>query len=189
MITEPGLWETGDAVCEEGKPNFSGKGMHVREESILHDMEAAAIYFAGSYFFSPHQMHFLKVVSDHGDGKVNAERLSGIMEEKASLLVEYLEMLFAYEAEKESQGKGDVKTQSEDTAKKSGFSLEKIYEELHCSESMKHSVFQLVKYCRSAHIDYEKEFREMRDFGELPCRDRREGKRVLDRLKKKLLGF
>ena len=34
----------------------------------LYDMEAAAIYQAGSYFVGPHQMQFLKVVSDEGNG-------------------------------------------------------------------------------------------------------------------------
>lgn len=31
---------------------------------FLYDMEAAAIYQAGAYFFGPHQMSFLKIVSD-----------------------------------------------------------------------------------------------------------------------------
>lgn len=29
-------------------------------------MEAAAIYQAGNYYYAPHQMLFLKVVTDHG---------------------------------------------------------------------------------------------------------------------------
>lgn len=32
----------------------------------LYDMEAAAVYQAGAYYFGPHQMTFLKVVTDHG---------------------------------------------------------------------------------------------------------------------------
>ena len=32
----------------------------------LYDMEAAAVYQAGAYYFGPHQMSFLKVVTDHG---------------------------------------------------------------------------------------------------------------------------
>ena len=33
----------------------------------LYDMEAAAVYQAGSYYLGPHQMSFLKVVSDDGN--------------------------------------------------------------------------------------------------------------------------
>lgn len=32
----------------------------------LYDMEAAAVYQAGAYFFGPHQMMFLKIASDNG---------------------------------------------------------------------------------------------------------------------------
>ena len=37
------------------------------QDTVLYDMEAAAVYQAGSYFFGPHQMSFLKVVSDFGE--------------------------------------------------------------------------------------------------------------------------
>ena len=39
-----------------------------RRKEILVDMEAAAIYQAGNYYYAPHQMLFLKVVTDHGTG-------------------------------------------------------------------------------------------------------------------------
>lgn len=45
----------------------------------LYDMEAAAVYQAGAYYFGPHQMTFLKVVTDHGvagDGKSDSRSRS-----------------------------------------------------------------------------------------------------------------
>ena len=38
----------------------------------VHDMEAAACYEAGNFYYGPHQMIFLKVVTDHG---IEKERL------------------------------------------------------------------------------------------------------------------
>ena len=38
----------------------------------VHDMEAAAFYEAGNFYYGPHQMIFLKVVTDHG---IENERL------------------------------------------------------------------------------------------------------------------
>ena len=36
------------------------------ERVTVHDMEAAAFYEAGNFFYGPHQMMFLKAVTDHG---------------------------------------------------------------------------------------------------------------------------
>ena len=41
-------------------------GRGTGKKGILVDMEAAAIYQAGNYYYAPHQMLFLKVVTDHG---------------------------------------------------------------------------------------------------------------------------
>ena len=43
-----------------------------REAVVLHDMEGAAIYQAGSYWLGPHQMSFIKVISDHGTDQISA---------------------------------------------------------------------------------------------------------------------
>ena len=63
----------GTAVREDsGGSCGAGKG-GTESEGSLYDMEAAAVYQAGRFFFGPHRMMFLKVVSDHGaDGTVTA---------------------------------------------------------------------------------------------------------------------
>ncbi len=245
VVTEPVAWEK-----KEGEGGQDCRSMihtdhdrecsdmeHQREtaeglsgEIFLHDMEAAAVYFTGSYFFSPHQMHFLKVVTDHGmdlgesdavfraeDGKKTdfLKKIEELMQESLPELLAYLELLYSYDCALHgetrdnyavdepavgnssldgsalSHSAGQNLSGSTGGAGKS-FSvqeqnLEKIYEEFCCSQTMKHSVFQCVKYWHLVQVDYEKELQSMRAAGELPCRDRREGKKKWEKLKQKLL--
>ena len=52
----------------------------------MYDMEAAAIYQVGIHFFGPHQMFFLKIVSDKGSAKeVSKEHAAHIMEQYQDL--------------------------------------------------------------------------------------------------------
>lgn len=50
----------GQSVCDESMTQVEGARQSV------HDMEAAAFYEAGNFFYGPHQMMFLKVVTDYG---------------------------------------------------------------------------------------------------------------------------
>lgn len=43
-------------------------GTGQRKDGCVYDMEGAAVYQAGACYFAPHQMVFLKLVSDHGEG-------------------------------------------------------------------------------------------------------------------------
>lgn len=178
IITEPEIWKN---VEIQGKEMDS-----FQAEICLHDMEAAAVYVAGSYFLSPHQMHFLKVVTDHGEKEISIEKC----EEAVPELLEYLEMLFLQEKEKNFA----LKDSSSDIDKKKkipecgmDFGSERICEEFHCSQSMKHTLLQYIRYWQLMETDYQKELQIMRDNGELPCKDRREGKKKLEELKNRLL--
>ncbi len=53
-------------VITGAKP-FQKDDLEKSKETCLYDMEASAIYQSGSYFFGPHQMFFLKTISDCGD--------------------------------------------------------------------------------------------------------------------------
>lgn len=162
VITEPCAWEE-----KEG-------------DLYLHDMESAAVYFSGSYFLAPHQMHFIKVVSDHGtvpgskahEGAIGARGLEGIMQEAFPKLLKYLEVLFWYESKKSLPM--NLENENE---------LETIYEEFCCSQTMKHSLCQCVRYWKLSGIDYESTLQKMRQEGELPCMDRREGKKKFEEFK------
>ena len=61
---------------------------------ILYDMEAAAIYQAGIHFFGPHQMIFLKIVSDRGIiEKVSKEQIALLMEKYQECIIDYMEQI------------------------------------------------------------------------------------------------
>lgn len=159
VVTEP-------EILREGLDNFPGEG--------LHDMEAAAIYQAGSRFLGPHQMSFIKVISDSGTGgELCAKELTEIMEAGTEDFLKFLADCVEWNVHE-----GEQASEQE---------FEQLCEELHCSETMRMAVRQCVKYWSLSGIDYQKVIRQMREQKELPCRDRREGKKRFGELKKRLL--
>lgn len=150
------------------------------DAGVLYDLEAAAVYQAGSYFFGPHQMSFLKVVSDSGNG-------SGVSKEKAEqLTTAHLEEITAYITKLRciQQNQNSQKTVlKEEQARE----IEKLCDELRCSKVMELSLKQYLKYCMLAEIDYNMAVKAMYQEGSLPCHDKREGKKRLEELKRRLL--
>ena len=73
IITEPVVWEmSGD---NRDKLHLSRK-QHINDcRVLLHDMESAAVYQAGSFWLGPHQMSFMKAVSDEGKGEKITPRI------------------------------------------------------------------------------------------------------------------
>lgn len=166
LVTEPHVLEKG--------PDVTGQ-VHL-QDAILHDMEAAAIYQAGARLLGPHQMHFIKVVSDSGEGReVDAKKLEEIMEGAADSFLHYLSVCM----EQERPQKTVDKVHQEE--------WENLCEQLHASETMGMAVRQCIRYWMLAGVDYQSVLGRMRERGELPCKDRREGKRRFAELKKRLL--
>ena len=146
----------------------------------LYDMEAAAIYQAGSYFVGPHQMQFLKVVSDEGNGAaVTPERLTECMSLHVGDIVTFLDTL--QEVTREQKEQSLVFSEKEQKW------VEKLCADMHCSAVMKASVEQLCRYWKLSGIDYVSYISDMYAQGMLPCKDKREGKRQIDAFKKELL--
>ena len=70
----------------EGYAKVETAGLNAQNEEAMkaeviaptvHDMEAAAFYEAGNFYYGPHQMIFLKVVTDHGIEKDRLQNDSG----------------------------------------------------------------------------------------------------------------
>ena len=70
----------------EGYAKVETAGLNAQNEEAMkaeviaptvHDMEAAAFYEAGNFYYGPHQMIFLKVVTDHGIEKERLQNDSG----------------------------------------------------------------------------------------------------------------
>lgn len=145
--------------------------------AALYDMEGAAIYQAGSYFFGPHQMIFLKVVSDEGDaGAVSKEQALHLMENNQDVLFDFIVKLQRLV----SHGERSSRRQEYDGL------VRKLAEDLHCSKAMRDALAQHMHYLELAGTDYPSVIREMYREGVLPCKDKREGKLCFEELKRRL---
>lgn len=160
------------------EPDILKNGLDNLEEEGLHDMEAAAIYQAGSYFLEPQKMSFIKVISDFGQGKnIHAKELTEIMKMATEPFLEYLMECMERDVKNTQADKQQIREQE----------LEDLCQQLHCSQTMRTIVGQCIKYWSLAGIDYPTVLRQMREQKKLPCENRREGKKRLEELKRKLL--
>lgn len=173
VVTEAGILKEGlDGPYREG----------------LHDMEAAAIYQTASRLLGPHQMRFFKVISDNGKGeKISAQELTKIMETGAEAFVKYLKEYRGPDFTG-ARAEGEVCDALADKNREvCGREFEELCQQLYCSEAMRIAVRQCIKYWSLAGVDYQTVLGQMREQNELPCRDRREGKKRFEELKKRLL--
>ena len=149
-------------------------------DGFLYDMEASSIYQAGAYFFGPHQMSFLKVVTDEGNVQEwSAEMLKQSIVGAVPGIRSYLDELRKIDGIKKLQNKKAMGEVSE--------LAQKLNEDMHCSAVMQTAVMQHLKYAVLAGIDYQGIIEEMYQAGELPCKDKREGKRCFEEFGRKLL--
>ena len=108
----------------------------------LYDMEAAAVYQAGSYFFAPHQMMFLKAVSDHGEaGDLTADDVRQCMKTYKDSIVQFLAQLA--KAGHDSLQKTRISQKQEADAEEW---CRKLCADLHCSKTMEHMLRQYIRY-------------------------------------------
>lgn len=145
----------------------------------LYDMEAAAIYQAGIRFLEPHQMIFLKIVSDHGAPEdVSKERIAQLMEHYQDRIWEYTSQLSAI-----SQDSNGCKSPLQQDEKEL---TEAFCTDLHCSKAMRDSMKQYIRYLALTGTDYRAVIRDMYGSGLLPCKDKREGKLRFEEFKRRL---
>lgn len=151
----------------------------ISSDDALYDMEAAAVYQAGAYDFGPHQMVFLKVVSDKGYAKeTSKEQLEQVMDTYADRLCAFVEQLSRISAAR-ALGVNGWSKQWEDFT-------DRLCGDLHCSKVMRDRLRQYIRYCTLAGVDVEAVVSDMYDCGLLPCKDKREGKQRFEELKRRL---
>lgn len=151
----------------------------LEEGFCLYDMEAAAVYQAGAYYLGPHQMSFLKVVSDNGNARHLTPDLIGcLMEENREGIADYIKVLQAAAC---GQCGEAVFTQETEEL------FERLCADLHCSRVMSEALRQHMRYFVLSGADFESVTEEMYREGRLPCKDKREGKKCLEELGKRLL--
>lgn len=149
--------------------------MELSGQEGLFDMEAAAVYQAGVYFFAPHQMCFLKVASDHGIDfrKVTREQIEQI-------LLSHVDEIAGFAMRLYDMGKRTVSS----TPKVEGFQT--LCHDLHCSKTMEELLWQHLRYCALAGVDVKPVIEALYREKKLPCKDKREGKVCFDELKQRL---
>ncbi|MDE6055675.1 MAG: hypothetical protein K2G55_18400, partial [Lachnospiraceae bacterium] len=145
----------------------------------LYDMEAAAVYQTGIHFFGPHQMIFLKVVSDSGAvEEISREQVEHLMEKYQDCIFDHIEQI-SYITQK-NMCRMNRLHQEEDRL------IETFCADLHCSKSMRDSMQQYIRYLTLAGIDYVSVTRDMYEKELLPCKDKREGKLRFEEFKRRL---
>ncbi len=154
------------------------------EAGILYDMEAAAIYQAGVHFAGPHQMSFLKLVSDSGvrskkDGAhMAAEAVEGLIAPKMDEIIKYIDtVLLSVQKDKDKYS----------LSSENQMLFAKTVKDMHCSKSMERELMQQFRYHELSQNSLAEEINKMYDEGKLPCRDKRTGKVYFDELKRAVL--
>lgn len=149
------------------------------ENPVLYDMEAASIYQAGACFLGPHQMSFLKIVSDDGNPKEVTQ------EQTADLIALHIDDISGYlDRLQKAAHKTD---QKEDFCAADETLLKKLYADMHCSCAMSDAIRQHVRFALLSGRDYTSVIRAMYQEQKLPCKSKREGKNRLEELKRRLL--
>lgn len=144
-------------------------------DSVVYDMEAAAVYQAAAFFVGPHRMHFIKLVSDAGE-RIDQSKITELFALQEEKICGYIDMLLSACVDKAS---------IDDT--KSSWNIDRLISDMRCSKVMGDQLAQLIKYCRLSGIDYKAVLDEYYTKGLLPCESKREGKKCLFELKQRLL--
>lgn len=182
-----------------GAHGKSISGETAADTFCLYDMEAAAVYQAGSYYFGPHQMSFLKVISDDGSPEnVTPSQIGRLIGQNMEPIADYITTLQTILREDPGTRKFPVRRpegtlvpeRPQESLQKDALSqeLEQLCLDLHCSRTMSESLRQHIRYCILTGTDYASVLKEMYREGKLPCRNKREGKQYLEELKERLLS-
>lgn len=158
-----------------------GRNVEKTQETgiVVTDMEAYGIFHAGSAFLQPHQMYFLKIVSDYETGeKISSSRASELISDNVGTVSDWI-----MQVHNELSGKKEFAFTEEERAL-----LEKAAGAMKLTVSMQHSLNQLMRYYKLQYGDFAK---ELADFLENnlkeSCRTKNEGKKCFEKLRKRFV--
>lgn len=159
-------------------------------DSVVYDMEAAAVYQAAAFFVGPHRMHFIKLVSDAGE-RIDQSKITELFALQEEKICGYIDMFLCVGGNKalideKTKGKNIADSNATDDTK-SAWNMDRLISDMRCSKVMGDQLAQLIKYCRLSGIDYKAVLDEYYTKGMLPCESKREGKKCLFELKQRLL--
>ncbi len=155
MLYDFGMKECSCKCVEEVQRN-------IPVSSTVYDMESAGVYVAANRRLGPHQMVFLKFVSDSGE-KISASYLT----QQASLYTDAIVEIvnFLQSCEKQTFVLNDEEKEQ----------VETFAEKLHCTKAMKDRMYQLVQYAKVAGVPFAE---KMEGYEEVNSKE--EGKKALE---------
>ena len=202
-----------DMLLNTGLPEASlitGAKLYTKQESgyaaDLYDMEAAAIYQAASMFLGPHQMNFLRIVTD--DGLTQEEMETGMTMRTVTNAASGTESKPAVGTEASAPRSlaahvTDCVEQQVDTivtvvdklralmaAEAAGHQVlteneqqlvDKLIADAHFSKVMADECVQLIRYAALSELDWQQPIAALYAEGLVPTRDKRAGKIILER--------
>lgn len=141
----------------------------------LYDMEAAAAYQAGAFYVGPHQMSFIRVVTDSGVGDDPgewSESVTKAVEKHVDKIFDYVDKIKRISEIREKN--------REIFCDEELFLVEKIIQDAHFSKVMQDQFVQNLRYAVLSGIEWREMAEKMYEEGMIPTKDKREGKKVLD---------
>lgn len=146
----------------------------------LYDMEAAAVYQAASMFLGPHQMNFLRIVTDQGLSESEvvapqalAAHVTACVEQQVDTIVAVVDKLRALTAAEAAEH--HVLTENERQL------VDKLIADAHFSKVMADECAQLIRYAALSQLDWQQPIAALYAEGLVPTRDKRAGKIILER--------
>ncbi len=164
---------------------ITGAKLYTKQESgyaaDLYDMEAAAVYQAASMFLGPHQMNFLRIVTDQGLSESEAvapqslaAHVTACVEQQVDTIVAVVDKLRALTAAEAAAGH-HVLTENERQL------VDKLIADAHFSKVMADECVQLIRYAALSELDWQQPIAALYAEGLVPTRDKRAGKIILER--------
>lgn len=185
----------------------------IRNNDTVYDMEASAIYQAASFFVGPHQMAFVKVISDAGE-RIDSKKVETVFDEHEEAICKYVDTAVECsdklsDSMRENMRNGmrdNVHTHdnthdntqdnrqdnTQDNAQESlsylgSKDIDTLADDLKCSKVMTDQLRQLILYLNLSGVEYKTVIDKFYQYGQLPCKSKKEGKACLEKLKEKLL--
>lgn len=179
LITSPLVVNSAKFVTEGTETDSSQIPIKqtVMAKAPLIDMEAAGLYQAASYFYQPHQMFFLKIVSDNlTNTDITPDKITGLIQGNIPVITGWIK-----EVKGEFNKNDPVFTTEEESF------LKALSCDLGLSVSMEKQLIQLCKYYKLKESNFMEPVRNfLRDIP-LPCRTKSERKKYFEQLKQKFI--
>lgn len=166
LMTLPAPWK------KDTSP-FPETSLHSPDVPVLCDMEAAAIYQAASFFYSPEQILIWKTVSDQGEA-ITRNSLALTAREAAEQVFPILNHLKSL-----SQKLSPELIPTDDSESRD---YQSLLADFHASAAMKSQILQMIRYLKAAGKNPQDFFAPLYQEGKLPSCDRKTGKEVLKSL-------